>query len=74
MSWQDRDAAPFGQEVWDALDRAARSGADEVRVVRRLLGVIGPLGFDAPIAGTVVADADAPDPLDGGVLLAAGGT
>lgn len=47
MSWQDRDAAPFGQEVWDALDRAARSGADEVRAVRRLLGVLGPLGFDA---------------------------
>ncbi len=47
MSWQDRDAAPFGQEVWDALDRAALSGANEVRAVRRLLGVLGPLGFDA---------------------------
>lgn len=60
MSWQDRDAAPFGQEVWDALDRAARSGADEVRAVRRLLGVLGPLGFDARagVAEDVAVDGD----------------
>jgi uncharacterized linocin/CFP29 family protein len=47
MSWQDRDGAPFAQEVWDQLDRAARIAADEVRAMRRLLEVVGPLGFDA---------------------------
>jgi uncharacterized linocin/CFP29 family protein len=45
MTWQDRDAAPFGQEVWDQIDGVARAAADDVRAARRLLEVIGPLGF-----------------------------
>ena len=28
MSWQDRDAAPFAQEVWDQIDAVARAAAD----------------------------------------------
>jgi uncharacterized linocin/CFP29 family protein len=47
MSWQDRDAAPFGQEVWDQIDATARTAADEVRSARRLVDVVGPLGFAA---------------------------
>jgi uncharacterized linocin/CFP29 family protein len=47
MSWQDRDAAPFGQEVWDLIDATARSAADEVRAARRIVDVVGPLGFAA---------------------------
>lgn len=47
MSWQDREAAPFAQEVWDQIDGVARAAADEVRAVRRLLEVVGPLGFAA---------------------------
>jgi uncharacterized linocin/CFP29 family protein len=47
MSWQDREAAPFGQEVWDQIDATARAAADEVRGARRLVEVIGPLGFAA---------------------------
>lgn len=59
MTWMDRDAAPFGQEVWDQIDAVARSAADEVRAGRRVVEVIGPLGFaaragvaeDEPVAG-----------------------
>ena len=59
MSWQDRDAAPFAQEVWDQIDGVARAAADEVRAVRLLVDVVGPLGFaaragvaeDEPVAG-----------------------
>jgi uncharacterized linocin/CFP29 family protein len=47
MSWQDREGAPFGQEVWDRIDAVARGAADEVRAARRLVPVVGPLGFDA---------------------------
>ena len=47
MSWQDREAAPFGQEVWDAIDATARAAAEEVRAGRRVLQVVGPLGFGA---------------------------
>jgi uncharacterized linocin/CFP29 family protein len=47
MSWQDREAAPFGQEVWDAIDATARAAAEEVRAGRRVLEVVGPLGFGA---------------------------
>ncbi len=47
MSWTDRDAAPFGQDVWDQIDAVARRAADEVRAVRRLVEVVGPLGFSA---------------------------
>jgi uncharacterized linocin/CFP29 family protein len=47
MSWRDRDAAPFGQEVWDEIEGVARAAADEVRAGRRLLEVVGPLGFAA---------------------------
>lgn len=47
MTWQDRDAAPFGQEVWDQIEAVARAAADEVRAARRLLEMIGPLGFAA---------------------------
>ena len=47
MSWQDRDGAPFGQDVWDEIDAVARGAADEVRAERRLLEVVGPLGFSA---------------------------
>ena len=47
MSWQDRDAAPFAQEVWDQIDAVARAAADEERSARRLVDVVGPLGFAA---------------------------
>ncbi len=47
MSWLDRDAAPFGQEVWDQIDATARAAADEVRAGRRVVDVVGPLGFAA---------------------------
>jgi len=47
MSWQDREAAPFAQEVWDLIDGTARTAADEVRAARRLVDVVGPLGFAA---------------------------
>ena len=47
MSWLDRDAAPFGQEVWDQIDSTARAAADEVRAGRRVVDVVGPLGFAA---------------------------
>lgn len=47
MSWNDRDAAPFPQEVWDALDAAVRTAAAEVRAARRVMEVVGPLGFGA---------------------------
>jgi len=47
MSWQQREDAPFGQEVWDAIDETARVAAEEVRAGRRILQVIGPLGFGA---------------------------
>jgi uncharacterized linocin/CFP29 family protein len=47
MSWQDRSAASFGQEIWDEIDAVTRTAADEVRAGRRLLEVVGPLGFAA---------------------------
>ncbi len=47
MSWTDRDAAPFGQDVWDQIDAVARAAADEVRAGRKLLEIVGPLGFSA---------------------------
>lgn len=47
MSRQDRDAAPFPQEVWDQIDAVARAAADEERAARRLVDVVGPLGFAA---------------------------
>ncbi len=50
MSWLDRDGAPFDQAVWDAIDAAVRSAADEVRAARRALPVVGPLGIAARVA------------------------
>jgi uncharacterized linocin/CFP29 family protein len=47
MSWQDRDGAPFAQEVWDQLDAVANQAASEERAARRLVDVVGPLGFAA---------------------------
>ena len=47
MSWQDREAAPFAQEIWDQIDAVARAAADEVRAARRLVELVGPLGFAA---------------------------
>jgi uncharacterized linocin/CFP29 family protein len=47
MTWQDRGDASFGQEVWDEIDGVARAAAEEVRAGRRVLEVIGPLGFEA---------------------------
>jgi uncharacterized linocin/CFP29 family protein len=46
-TWLDRESAPFEQEVWDRIDAVARSAADEVRAGRRLLELIGPIGFGA---------------------------
>ncbi|HEX9306661.1 MAG TPA: family 1 encapsulin nanocompartment shell protein [Anaeromyxobacter sp.] len=46
-TWQDRDVAPFAQEVWDEIDAVARAAADEVRAARRIVEVVGPLGFAA---------------------------
>jgi uncharacterized linocin/CFP29 family protein len=46
-TWLDREGAPFAQGVWDRIDAVARSAADEVRAGRRLLEVVGPLGFGA---------------------------
>jgi uncharacterized linocin/CFP29 family protein len=71
MSWKDREAAPFGQEIWDQIDGTVRAAADEVRAARRLLEVVGPLGFqsragiaeDEPVAG------DAPDEAEDRVHL-----
>lgn len=47
MSWQDREGAPFAQEIWDQIDAVARAAADEERAARRLVDVVGPLGFAA---------------------------
>jgi uncharacterized linocin/CFP29 family protein len=47
MSWQDRDAAPFGQEIWDQIDAVTRAAAEEIRAGRRLVDLVGPLGFGA---------------------------
>jgi uncharacterized linocin/CFP29 family protein len=47
MSWRSRDEAPFGQEIWDQIDRVAAAAASEVRAGRRVLEVVGPLGFGA---------------------------
>ena len=38
---------PFAQEIWDRIDATARGAADEVRAGRRLLEVVGPIGFGA---------------------------
>ncbi|WP_242343036.1 family 1 encapsulin nanocompartment shell protein [Anaeromyxobacter terrae] len=46
-TWLDRESAPFEQEVWDRIDAIARGAADEVRAGRRLLEVVGPIGFGA---------------------------
>jgi len=51
MTWQDRETAPFAQEVWDQIDAVARAAADEVRAARRLVEVVGPLGFAARAGG-----------------------
>jgi uncharacterized linocin/CFP29 family protein len=47
MTWQDREGASFGQEIWDQIDAIARAAADEVRAARRVVDVVGPLGFAA---------------------------
>jgi uncharacterized linocin/CFP29 family protein len=47
MSWQDREDAPFSQEVWDQIDAVARTSADEVRAARKVLEAVGPLGMGA---------------------------
>jgi len=47
MSWRDRESAPFTQEVWNAIDEVVRASAEEVRAARRVVEVIGPLGFGA---------------------------
>ena len=44
--WLDRER-PFAQEIWDRIDATARGAADEVRAGRRLLEVVGPIGFGA---------------------------
>ena len=45
--WEDRGGAPFGQEVWDEIDAAVRAAAGELRTARRVVEVVGPLGFAA---------------------------
>ena len=42
---------PFAQEIWDRIDATARGAADEVRAGRRLLEVVGPIGFEGARAG-----------------------
>lgn len=49
MSWADRETAPFGQGLWDQIDATIASAAGEVRAARRVLEVVGPLGFDARV-------------------------
>jgi uncharacterized linocin/CFP29 family protein len=58
VSWRDREAAPFGQDLWDQIDAVVASAAAEVRAGRRILASIGPLGFDARVgvAEDVVVD------------------
>jgi uncharacterized linocin/CFP29 family protein len=46
-TWLDRESAPFEQEIWDRIDAVARSAAEEVRAGRRLLEMVGPIGFGA---------------------------
>lgn len=64
MTWQDRDAAPFGQGIWDEIDGVARAAADEVRAGRRLLELVGPVGFAAR-AGVAEDEAVVEDAGDG---------
>lgn len=47
MSWLDREGSPFPQDVWDVIDATVRAAAEEVRAVRRVVEVVGPLGFAA---------------------------
>jgi|GEM_PF-94816 len=47
MSWQDREGSPFPQELWDVIDATVRAAAEEVRAARRVVEVVGPLGFAA---------------------------
>jgi uncharacterized linocin/CFP29 family protein len=47
MTWRDRESAPFTQEAWDAIDAVVRAAAEEVRAARRVVEVIGPIGFGA---------------------------
>lgn len=66
MTWRDRERAPFTQEVWDAIDRAVHAAAAEVRSARRVVEVIGPLGFGA--RGGVAEDQPASSSDEAGVL------
>jgi uncharacterized linocin/CFP29 family protein len=47
MTWRDRESAPFTQETWDAIDGVVQAAAEEVRAARRVMEVLGPLGFEA---------------------------
>ncbi len=47
MSWKDREGSPFPQDVWDVIDATVRAAAEEVRAARRVVEVVGPLGFAA---------------------------
>ncbi|HYD41599.1 MAG TPA: family 1 encapsulin nanocompartment shell protein [Anaeromyxobacter sp.] len=47
MSWHDREGSPFPQDVWDVIDATVRAAAEEVRAARRVVEVVGPLGFAA---------------------------
>jgi uncharacterized linocin/CFP29 family protein len=44
MTWLDREAASFGQSVWDAIDQVARASAAEVLAGRKAMLVEGPAG------------------------------
>jgi uncharacterized linocin/CFP29 family protein len=67
MSWLDRDAASFGQEVWNQIDSVARAATSEVLAGRKALVVVGPLGVslragiteDQALGGEEVAESEA---------------
>lgn len=56
-----RDDAPFGDEIWDALDSVVVAAARSRLSARKLLDIEGPYGFDlksVPLYDELVVDGD----------------